>query len=251
MKKKRVFVLLFIKRCIINILDMDGMEGPLTFFVLMKILESIPGRYDLGIRLLTLGRLDAVYDRLLLPIQPGMKALDIGCGTGALSVLAARRGAWVKGMDINPVMLEIARQRGADAGLEEKITLLEMGVAELDGEYPESYDAVIAGLSFSEISPDELRFALEHTRRILKPGGYLLVADESRPSSIVLRMLFAVLRFPLAAVTWLLTKTTTHAVQELPEKLTAVGFQVSDTQYNWLHSFICLTARKPEEQKEI
>ena len=63
----------------------------MTSVILMKILESSPNRYDRGIRLLTLGKLDVVYDRLVAPVQPGMQVLDIGCGTGALSLRAAGR----------------------------------------------------------------------------------------------------------------------------------------------------------------
>ena len=74
----------------------------MSTYVLMRILESAPSRYDLGIRLLTLGKLDPVYDRLVLNIQHGQKVLDIGCGTGALTCLAAQRGAQVTGIDINP-----------------------------------------------------------------------------------------------------------------------------------------------------
>ncbi len=160
----------------------------MTAVILMKVLESSPNRYDRGIRLLTLGKLDAVYDRLVAPIQPGMLVLDIGCGTGALSLRAASRGALVKGMDINPAMLEIARQRAADAGLDEEITLVEMGVAELDGESSEGFDAVLSGLCFSELSREELSFTLGQIQRILKPGGLLLVADEVRPAAFFRRI---------------------------------------------------------------
>lgn len=78
-------------------------------YVLMKVLESAPNRYDRGIRILTLGELDEAYDRLTSHIKPGQIVLDVGCGTGALTVRAAMRGARVKGIDVNPQMLEIAR----------------------------------------------------------------------------------------------------------------------------------------------
>ena len=220
----------------------------MTAVILMKVLESSPSRYDRGIRLLTLGKLDAVYDRLVAPIQPGMQVLDIGCGTGALSLRAASRGALVKGMDINPAMLEIARQRAADAGLDEEITLVEMGVAELDGESSEGFDAVLSGLCFSELSCEELSFTLGQIQRILKPGGLLLVADEVRPAAFFRRILHAVLRLPLVVLTWLLTQTTTRAVRDLPETITAAGLELDSVEYNALHSLIRLTTRKPGQE---
>lgn len=61
----------------------------MSTYVLMRILESAPSRYDLGIRMLTLGKLDAIYDKLTSSIAEKHRVLDIGCGTGALSLRAA------------------------------------------------------------------------------------------------------------------------------------------------------------------
>lgn len=74
----------------------------------MRILESAPDRYDEGMRILTLGRIDRAYERLASHVEPGARVLDIGCGTGALTLRAARRGARVKGIDVDAAMLEIA-----------------------------------------------------------------------------------------------------------------------------------------------
>ena len=46
-------------------------------FVLMKVLESAPHRYDKGIRLLTLGKIDRAYDRLVENIKEDDTALDL------------------------------------------------------------------------------------------------------------------------------------------------------------------------------
>ena len=110
-------------------------------FVYMKILESVPSRYDWGIKILTFGRISRVYDRLTSNIKKGDYVLDIGCGTGALTMRAAIRGATVVGMDINPEMMEIAREKGEELGLSEKIEFIEMGVAEL-GEMNEKFGSV-------------------------------------------------------------------------------------------------------------
>jgi SAM-dependent methyltransferase len=50
--------------------------------------------------------------------QPGDKLLDIAAGTGNLSIPAAQRGAIVTGLDITPELLEVARARAKDAGME-------------------------------------------------------------------------------------------------------------------------------------
>ncbi|MBU4228392.1 class I SAM-dependent methyltransferase [bacterium] len=161
----------------------------MSTFILMKILESAPSRYDQGIRILTLGKLDKVYNRLTSHIKKGQRILDLGCGTGALTLRAAQKGAKVKGIDINPQMLEIAQKQASKKNLLQNVNLSEMGVTELESEKSNDYDVVMSGLCFSELTESELVFTLKEINRILKPSGLLLVADEVRPKSILKRIL--------------------------------------------------------------
>jgi ubiquinone/menaquinone biosynthesis C-methylase UbiE len=217
----------------------------MSTYVLMRVLESAPSRYDLGIRLLTFGGVERSYDRLASHVQPGQRVLDIGCGTGSLALRAARRGARVKGIDVNAEMLAIAARRARDAGFAEQVELVEMGVAELDGEEPASYDAVTSGLCFSELSDDELAFTLAQVMRVLRPGGLLLVADEAKAPGVTGRVLRGLVRAPLAAVTYLLTQQTTHPVADLPGTLARHGFELRSVRENRLRDFVEIVARRP------
>ncbi len=217
----------------------------MSTYVLMRILESAPHRYDLGIRLLTLGRVDRARAHLVRHINPGQQVLDLGCGTGAAALLAAQRGAEVKGIDVNPQMLEIAEARLKDAGLAARVRFVEMGVAELDREAAERYDAVTSVLCLSELSGDELAFTLKHAARVLKPGGFLLIADEVRPEAPAIRVLHALLRAPLAGLTYLLTQQTTHPMTDLSERLVNAGFSIESIQLSGLQSFAEVVARRP------
>lgn len=218
----------------------------MSTYILMKVLESAPGRYDRGIRILTLGRLDKAYDRLVSHIKDGQKVLDIGCGTGALALRAARKGATVKGIDINPQMLENARLKAVNEGLTQNLELVEMGAAEIGSEDPASYDAVMSGLCFSELTEDEITYTLHHVKRLLKPGGHLLVADEVRIRNILMRWLYWLGRFPLVIITYLVTQTATHAVRDLPEKVKESGFIIESTRSSTTQDFMELVAKKPE-----
>jgi ubiquinone/menaquinone biosynthesis C-methylase UbiE len=74
-------------------------------------------------------------------VEPGMKVLDVGCGTGNATIPAARLGARVTGLDQSADLLAIARERAADAMVE--IDWVEGDPAELpfaDG----SFDLVIS-----------------------------------------------------------------------------------------------------------
>lgn len=217
----------------------------MSTYVFMKILESAPSRYDVGIRLLTFGRLEQAYDRLAAHIKPGQQVLDLGCGTGALTLRAARKGAFVTAIDVNPGMLDVARKRVAETSLGERVQFAEKGVAELETEPSEYYDVVTAGLLFSELSGDEINFTLQQITRLLKPGGILLIADEVRPSGLWKRLLHQLVRIPLMVTTYLLTQTTTHPIKNLAHRIEESGLKIKEIRSNWLGTFMQIVARKP------
>jgi len=214
----------------------------------MKLFESAPSRYDRGIRLLTGRRLDKAYERLTSLIKKGERVLDIGCGTGALSLRAAKRGAVVKGIDINSRMLEIAQIRAKKENLSHGIEFSEMGVAELGEEREESFDVVMSGLCFSELTKEELRFTLKEIRRLLKPRGLLLVIDEVKPRKIFKRILIWLPRAFLKTIVYLLTQSTTRALKNLPEKIKESGLQIEEVRLNKWENFMELMARKSKEE---
>lgn len=201
----------------------------------------------MGIRILTLGSVDKAYDRLISHVKGKQKVLDIGCGTGALTLKAAQKGAEVKGIDVNSQMLEIANKRVAEAKLEENIELCEIGVAELADEEAESYDVVMSGLCFSELSDDELIYSLNEVERILKPGGILLLADEVMPQNIPKRIFHRLIRFPLIIITYLLAQTTTNAIKNLPERIKEADLLIESVKLSKMENFIELVAKKANE----
>ncbi len=220
----------------------------MSTFVLMRLLESAPRRYDLGIQLLSLGQLRKAHERMAEQANPGERVLDIGCGTGSLTLLCAARGGEVTGIDISLQMLDIARTKVAVAGLEERVELMEMSAVDLDDEFSaQTFDVVVSSLVFSELSDDERRFTLRECHRLLRDGGRLVVADEVVPRSWPLRLLSRVLRFPLVALTYILTQTTTQAVPDLEGTIADAGFAVRSAEHSLLGGLEVIVAEKRED----
>jgi demethylmenaquinone methyltransferase/2-methoxy-6-polyprenyl-1,4-benzoquinol methylase len=198
----------------------------------MKVLESAPERYDRGMRLLTLGRLGRVHRDIAARVEAGDRVLDLGCGTGALAVLLARKGAEVSGIDISPPMLSQAARRVREEGLEDRVALRELGAVDLDTAFADaSFDVVTSTLVFSELSADEIVYALAECWRILRPGGQLLIADEVLPDSWWGRIATWLVRLPFALLATLLTQNTTHRVAGLGERIERAGFEIVDMGY--------------------
>jgi ubiquinone/menaquinone biosynthesis C-methylase UbiE len=215
----------------------------------MKVLESAPRRYDLGIRILSLGQMHRVHQEMAeWGASDGVRVLDIGCGTGLLTLACARRGAHVTGIDISPLMIDIARQKAKEAGLEDHITLMEMSAIELDEKFEaESFDTIMSSLVFSELSEDEQRFVLRQCPRLLVDGGRLVITDEVVPPW-PRRALHLLIRLPLIVVTYVLTQTTTRAVSNLQAKIVDAGFRIEWKHRNVLGDLETIAAVK--EQKD-
>ena len=213
----------------------------------MKILESAPYRYDKGIKILTLGKIDKAYDRLIEYIKKDDKVLDIGCGTGMLSFRAILKGGNVTGIDINPEMLEIAKKRIEEVEEKERIEFLEMGVAEMDRFENDSFDVIMSGLCFSELSEDEISFTLKQIKRILRSNGKFLLADEIKSKSIIKRIFNWVVRIPLVIITYILTQTTSTALRNIEDRTIESGLIIESRKSNFLDNFIELVVVKEEK----
>jgi ubiquinone/menaquinone biosynthesis C-methylase UbiE len=195
--------------------------------VFMKWLETSPSDYDRGIQLLTLGRIQNIKERIANSyVQEGSRVLEIGCGTGTLTLMMAKRGATVTGIDASPRMLAEAEKKIKDAGLEDRVTLKYMDAALIGDRFAAaSFDLIVSTLVFSELPPDDRRFVLEACQKLLAPNGRLLIADEVIPTQPIPRLFFFLVRLPLVLLTWLLTRTSTASLRDFGALLTQTGFR--------------------------
>jgi demethylmenaquinone methyltransferase/2-methoxy-6-polyprenyl-1,4-benzoquinol methylase len=216
----------------------------MSSFVWMKVLESAPERYDRGINMLSGGHIEEVYERIAGRVaSPGKRILDIGCGTGGVSLACAARGATVTGIDIDSGMLEVARHKPVpDKG---SVEFVELGAAEIEDRFEEAtLDAVVSSLAMSELSPDEQDYALGIAFSRLVPGGMIVIADETTPTSGLSRLVYRLKRLPVVAATYLLTQTTTRPVKNLARRIEAAGFSRVEEERLGSGSFVIVQGVK-------
>lgn len=111
------------------------------------------------------------------PIHPGEAILDIGCGTGVDSLIAAKMvgpSGSVRGIDLVPEMLDRAKENTRLAGAD-NVEFTEGSAEELP--FPDaSFDGVISNGVFNLVV-DKVK-ALEEVFRVLKSGGRFMIADQ-------------------------------------------------------------------------
>ena len=195
--------------------------------VFMKWLETRPEDYDRGIRLLTLGRIQHVKRKIANEYaSKEMRILEIGCGTGTLTVMMANRGAAVTAIDASPRMLAAAEKKVDEAGVDERVSLRQMDAALIGEHFPAaSFDLIVATLVFSELPPDEQRLVLAACHKLLRSNGRILIADEVVPPKTITRLLYTLVRLPLVLLTWLITRTTTNSLKDFNSILILAGYQ--------------------------
>ncbi len=157
---------------------------------------TVPPRYDLVNRIVTLG-LDKRWRRLAaiacLEDKP-QRVLDLGCGTGDLTICIARlavESIEITGLDYSLPMLERARQKAIKAGIGRRVTFIHGEATALP--FPDGhFDGVGISFAFRNLTyknPPGLSHLAE-VKRVLKSGGRYVIVESSQPANRLIRTLF-------------------------------------------------------------
>ena len=159
-------------------------------------------------------------------IQPNMKVLDLGCGTGTLTVMLkqAHPDAEITGLDGDPQVLNIARDksRGTDIQWDEELA------SSLP--YPDSaFDRVVTSLVIHHLVTDDKREAFKEIFRVLEPRGELYILDFGAPHSSLTRFMTKYMRR--------LEETSDNFDGLIPRFVAEAGFGVVKEAENFITVF--------------
>lgn len=137
--------------------------------------------YELLSALVFAGRRERLFGRLvaLAGTTPGDQVLDVGCGPGYLTALAARAaapGGSALGIDPSGPMIAQARRLRAGGNC-----AFEPGRAEAIEAADGRFDVVLSSLAVHHIPAPVRATAFAELHRVLRPGGRLLIADFRPP----------------------------------------------------------------------
>lgn len=156
-----------------------------------QMFDKIAPRYDFLNRVLSLG-IDVWWRKkaigYLKPAKPA-EILDVATGTADVAILMAKilKPRRIVGIDIANQMLEFGRVKIQDAGFQEVITL-ETGDSEHLRFETDTFDALT--VAFGVRNFENLEKGLAEMRRVLRPGGRVVILEFSKPHIFPFKQLY-------------------------------------------------------------
>lgn len=159
-------------------------------------------------------------------IQPDMQVLDLGCGTGTLTLMLKKAHPDVKviGLDADVQVLDLARAKAGSIDIR-----WDEGLAYFLP-YPDTYfDKVVTSLVIHHLTRNQKRRTFREVFRVLKPQGELHLLDFGPPHSVVARLITSYMRY--------LEEIADHFDGLIPHFVSQAGFKSISEEEHFLTIF--------------
>ena len=169
--------------------------------------------------------------------RPDMEVLEFGCGTGGTAVIHAPYVRQIRAIDFSEKMLDIARRRATDAGVD-NVSFERADIADL-AEVDRRYDAVL-GLSILHLLADK-DAVIAKVFAMLKPGGIFVSSTTCIGDTMRIFKFVA----PIGKAMGMLPQLDVMTVSELVASIAAAGFEIDHQWQPGKGKAVFIVARKP------
>lgn len=170
-------------------------------------------------------------------LVPGEQVLDVGCGTGVLTRLAAQQvgvSGSVIGIDPSPAMLQVARRNASTEASRASFKVAAIEALPFDSGH---FDVVFSSCMSHHLPPQLKRAGFAEVYRVLKPSGRFVIVDVDRPATgWVWLIVWPLLLMPM---------TASNLRGEIPTFLQAAGFNPVTMRGRWVKLLSFWVAVKP------
>jgi len=189
--------------------------------IVREMFDDISSKYDFLNHFLSFG-IDRGWRKKLVRILAAYKpprVLDVATGTGDLAIsIAALKPQKIVGIDISEKMLEIGRVKLVEKGLDQLISLRRADAEKIPFS-DNSFEAIT--VAFGVRNYENLVLGLQEMRRVLRPGGVMLILEFSHPGSFPMKQLYGIYSRFVIPVMGRVISGNSKAYTYLPESVAA------------------------------
>jgi demethylmenaquinone methyltransferase / 2-methoxy-6-polyprenyl-1,4-benzoquinol methylase len=197
------------------------MPAPTKKEVVRVMFDDISPKYDFLNHFLSFG-IDYLWRKKLVKVLESCRpqtVLDVATGTGDLAIaIASVKPQKIVGIDISEKMLEVGRQKLRIKGLDQMITLRRADAEKIPFS-DNTFEAIT--VAFGVRNFENLELGLKEMRRVLRPGGVMLILEFSHPHAFPMKQLYGIYSRYIIPLMGRLISGNSKAYTYLPESVAA------------------------------